>query len=75
MGDDNFLADDRRARELHQIVKSSGRTFKLFLFASADRVSNWRPEELAELGAHNIWIGRESKFAPYAKNKNVTCAN
>jgi hypothetical protein len=71
MGDDNFLADEKRARELHAIVKSSGRTFKLFLFASADRVSDWRPEELAEMGVHGIWIGRESKFAPYAKNKNV----
>ena len=71
MGDDNFLADENRARGLHAIVKKSGRTFKLFLFASADRVSDWRPEELAEMGAHNIWIGRESKFSPYAKTKNV----
>jgi radical SAM superfamily enzyme YgiQ (UPF0313 family) len=71
MGDDNFLADEKRARELHAIVKQSGRTFKLYLFASADRVSDWRPEELAEMGVYNIWIGRESKFAPYAKNNNV----
>ena len=34
LGDDNFLADEKRARELHQIVKSSGRTFKLYLFAT-----------------------------------------
>jgi hypothetical protein len=71
MGDDNFLADEQRARELHAIVKSSGQTFKLFLFASADRVNDWRPEELAEMGVYNIWIGRESKFTPYAKTKNV----
>lgn len=71
LGDDNFLADEKRARELHAIVKKSGRLFKLYLFASADLVSNWRPEELAEMGAYNIWIGRESKFSPYAKNKNV----
>jgi hypothetical protein len=71
LGDDNFLADDKRARELHQIVKKSGRIFKLYLFASADLVSEWRPEDLAEMGAYNIWIGRESKFATYAKNKNV----
>jgi hypothetical protein len=71
MGDDNFLADEKRARELHAIVKKSGRTFKLNLFASADRVSDWQPEELAEMGAYDIWIGRESKFTPYGKNKNV----
>jgi hypothetical protein len=71
VGDDNFLADEQRARELHQIVKQSRRIFKLFIFASADRVSNWRPEDLAEMGVYNIWIGRESKFAPYAKNRRV----
>jgi hypothetical protein len=71
MGDDNFLADEKRARELHAIVKKSGQTFKLYIFASADRVNDWRPEDLAEMGVYNIWIGRESKIAPYAKNKKV----
>jgi radical SAM superfamily enzyme YgiQ (UPF0313 family) len=71
LGDDNFLTDEKRARELHEEVKKSGLQFKLSLFASADLVSQWKPEELAEMGAYNIWIGRESKFVAYGKNRGV----
>jgi len=70
-GDDNFLADPARARQLRELVVKSGLQIKLFLFASADLVSQWSPEELAEMGASAIWIGRESKFAPYNKNAGV----
>jgi len=71
MGDDNFLADPKRARELHDLVLKSGRQVNIFFFASADLVSKWDPDELAQMGTHSIWIGRESKFAPYPKNKNL----
>ena len=71
LGDDNFLADEKRARELHKLVRDSGKQIKLFIFASADLVASWEPEELAEMGVYNIWIGRESKFAPYPKNRNI----
>jgi hypothetical protein len=71
MGDDNFLADHKRARELRESVLKGGKQFNIFIFASADQVSQWEPEELAEMNIATIWIGRESKFAPYPKNKNV----
>jgi len=71
LGDDNFLADEQRARELREAVLKSGRQFTLRIFGTADLVSQWDPAELAEMGIYNIWIGRESKFAPYAKNRNV----
>ena len=71
VGDDNFLADENRAKELHQIVKKSGKQFNLYIFASANLVSKWDPAELAEMGIYNIWIGRESKFAPYPKNREI----
>jgi len=70
-GDDNFLEDEKRARELHDVVKKSGLQVKLFTFASADLVSRWHAEELAEMGITTIWIGRESRFAPYNKNKEI----
>jgi hypothetical protein len=71
IGDDNFLLDKKRAKELHRLVKASGKQFNIYIFASADLVAEWAPMELAEMGVCNIWIGRESKFAPYAKNKNM----
>jgi len=71
IGDDNFLIDKKRAKELHGLVKKSGKQFNIYLFASADLVSEWAPMELAEMGICNIWIGRESRFAPYAKNRNI----
>jgi len=71
MGDDNFLADKARAQELRELILQSGKQLNLFLFASANLVSEWAPEELAEMGVHSIWIGRESKFAPYAKNNGI----
>ena len=70
-GDDNFLADPERARQLREVVVASKKQIKLFLFGSADLVAEWKPEELAEMGASTIWIGRESKLAPYGKNRNI----
>lgn len=71
IGDDNFLLDKKRARELHDLIVKSGNQYNIFIFASADLVSEWEPAELAEMGICNIWIGRESKFAPYRKNSTV----
>jgi len=71
IGDDNFLIDKKRARELHDLVVRSGRQFDIFIFAGADLVCEWAPEELAEMGVCNIWIGRESKFAAYGKNQRL----
>jgi hypothetical protein len=53
MGDDNFLADKKRARELHDLVLASNLQFNLFLFASANLVAEWEPEELAEMGVND----------------------
>ncbi len=71
LGDDNFLADEKRARELREVVIKSGKQFTFRIFGTADLVAQWDPVELAEMGVYNIWIGREGKFAPYAKNKRV----
>ena len=71
LGDDNFLADKKRARELHDLVLASNRQINLFIFGSADLVAEWEPEELAEMGVHAVWIGRESKLSTYPKNVGV----
>jgi len=71
IGDDNFLLDRRRTRELHDLIVASGKQYNIFIFASADLVAQWDPAELAEMGICNIWIGRETKFAGYGKNSSV----
>jgi hypothetical protein len=71
IGDDNFLLDLKRAEELRRCVVESGRIFKVFIFGSADRAREFGPERLAEMGVDTIWIGRESEFSDYRKNRGV----
>jgi radical SAM superfamily enzyme YgiQ (UPF0313 family) len=70
-GDDNFLLDLERADELRRCMIESGRTFKILIFGSADKVAEFGAEKLAEMGVDGIWIGRESDFATYPKNKGI----
>lgn len=71
IGDDNFLVDLDRAEELRQCVVKSGRAFSFLIFASADKVIEFGVEKLAEMGTGIIWIGRESRFSDYPKNRNI----
>jgi radical SAM superfamily enzyme YgiQ (UPF0313 family) len=71
IGDDNYLIDRRRNQELHDLIVKSGHQWNIFIFASANLVAEWDPAELSEMGICNIWIGRESKFADYSKNRQV----
>jgi hypothetical protein len=71
IGDDNFLLDRQRAEELRECVIASGEIFNIFLFGSADKVIEFGPERLAEMGTALVWMGREGKFSSYAKNRGV----
>jgi radical SAM superfamily enzyme YgiQ (UPF0313 family) len=71
IGDDNFLLDLKRAEELREAVVASGRVYNNMIFGSADRVAEFGPERLAEMGVGIIWIGRESKLYPHRKVANA----
>jgi len=71
IGDDNFLIDLKRAEELRSCIVESGLAFNFLIFASADQVIEFGPEKLAEMGVGTIWLGRESRFSAYPKNKNI----
>lgn len=71
MGDDNFLLDLDRAEELREYVVKSNKIFNIWLFASADKVVQFGAERLAEMGTQIIWIGRESKYSDYPKNREL----
>ncbi len=75
IGDDNFLVDKKRARELHDVIVKNEKQYDIFIFASADLVAQWDPAELAEMGICNIWIGRESNLAKYDKNRSLDINN
>jgi radical SAM superfamily enzyme YgiQ (UPF0313 family) len=71
IGDDNFLLDLDRAEQLRRCVVESGRIFNMVIFGSADKVIEFGPEKLAEMGVGMIWIGRESQFSSYPKNRKI----
>jgi len=70
-GDDNFLLDLDRADELRRCMVESGRVFKILIFGSADKVADFGAEKLAEMGVDGVWIGRESDFSSYPKNRGI----
>ncbi len=74
-GDDNFLANPRRARELRDAVMAGNCNVDIFLFGTADCIERFGVEALAEMGASLIWIGRESNVSPYEKNRGVDMAD
>jgi radical SAM superfamily enzyme YgiQ (UPF0313 family) len=71
VGDDNFLLDMDRAEELRRCVVESGQIFSTLIFGSADKVRDFGPEKLAEMGVGMVWIGRESEFSNYPKNRGI----
>lgn len=71
IGDDNFLLDLDRAEQLRRCVVKSGRIFNMMIFGSADKVLDFGVEKLAEMGVSMIWIGRESQFSNYPKNRKI----
>ena len=69
IGDDNFFLDLDRAEALRRCMVRCGRVYRLFVFGSADRVAAFGAEKLAEMGVNLVWIGRESLFSAYPKNR------
>jgi len=71
LGDDNFLLDKKRAGELADAVERSGKHYEIFYFASADKISEFGPENMARMGTNLVWLGRESSLLPQKKNEGV----
>jgi hypothetical protein len=69
--DENFLLRPDRAVELLRLMEETGKLYRFGLFSSADNVSAMGVEFLARLGVTRLWIGAESKFEIYAKNRGV----
>jgi hypothetical protein len=65
--DENFLLHKRRALELLDRMKAGNKAWSLYVFSSANAISQYSMRELVELGVSWIWMGLESPRSSYLK--------
>ncbi len=65
--DEDFLLDKKRAMEFRELALQSGRPLSIFAFASIRALSQYRVEELLEMGIDGVWIGYEGTRSGYGK--------
>ncbi len=71
MMDENFLLHKRRAMELLELMKAGHKAWSLYVFSSANAISQYSMRELVELGVSWIWMGLESPRSAYTKLKGA----
>ncbi len=67
--DEDFLLNKRRAMEFRDCVIKSGKTLSIFAFASIKALSQYKVEEILEMGIDGFWIGYEGTRSGYAKQQ------
>ena len=67
MMDENFLLHKRRAMQLLDRMKAGNKAWSLYVFSSANAISQYSMRELVELGVSWIWMGLESPRSSYIK--------
>lgn len=67
--DEDFLLNKKRAMEFRDCVLKSGRTLSIFAFSSVKAISQYRVEEILEMGIDGFWIGYEGTRSNYAKQQ------
>ncbi len=65
--DENFLLHRTRALRLLELMKDTGKSWELSVFASANAIRRYSMEELVELGVSWVWMGLESPRSRYSK--------
>ena len=71
MMDENFLLHKRRAMELLTHMKAGKKAWSLYVFSSANAISQYSVRELVELGVSWVWMGLESPQSSYTKLKGA----
>ena len=69
--DENFLLHKRRAMQLLDCMKAQNKPWSLYVFSSANAISQYSMRELVELGISWIWMGLESPRSAYIKLKGA----
>jgi haloalkane dehalogenase len=67
--DEDFLLNKKRAMAFRQRVLEGGKTLSIFAFASVKAISQYRVEEILEMGIDGLWIGYEGTRSGYAKQQ------
>ena len=67
--DEDFLLNKKRAMEFRDCVLSGGKKPSIFAFSSIKAISQYKVEEILEMGIDGFWIGYESTRSNYAKQQ------
>jgi radical SAM superfamily enzyme YgiQ (UPF0313 family) len=67
--DEDFLLNKKRAMGFRDCVIQSGKTLSIFVFSSIKAISQYRVEEILEMGIDGFWIGYEGTRSNYAKQQ------
>ncbi len=67
--DEDFLLNKKRAMEFRDCVIKGGKTLSIFAFSSIKAISQYKVEEILEMGIDGFWIGYEGTRSNYAKQQ------
>lgn len=67
--DEDFLLNKKRAMEFRECVLKGGKKPSIFAFSSIKAISQYRVEEILEMGIDGFWIGYEGTRSNYAKQQ------
>ncbi|MGA2854274.1 MAG: radical SAM protein [Verrucomicrobiota bacterium] len=67
--DEDFLLNKKRAMEFRECVLAGGKRLSIFAFSSIKAISQYKVEEILEMGIDGFWIGYEGTRSGYAKQQ------
>jgi radical SAM superfamily enzyme YgiQ (UPF0313 family) len=67
--DEDFLLNKKRAMEFRDCVLAGGKRLSIFAFSSIKAISQYKVEEILEMGIDGFWIGYEGTRSNYAKQQ------
>ncbi len=67
--DEDFLLNKKRAMEFRECVLAGGKRLSIFAFSSIKAISQYKVEEILEMGIDGFWIGYEGTRSNYAKQQ------
>jgi len=69
--DENFLLQQKRAKELKALMERNKKLWTFQIFSSANAIHRFDFDELVEMGIDWIWLGLESKYHLFPKVRNI----
>jgi haloalkane dehalogenase len=73
--DEDFLLNKKRAMEFRECVLAGGKRLSIFAFSSIKAISQYKVEEILEMGIDGFWIGYEGTRSNYAKQQGRPVAD